>query len=90
MALTSASTLTDALAQYNNNLAWEGNATKATDALEAIRWLLVNRAQTIGEAGVNLNYAGLEQEKERLKAYVATVGAASSRAPFTQGRANLW
>jgi len=39
MALDSTTTLTTALAQLNNNLAWDGSPAKAADALEAVRWL---------------------------------------------------
>lgn len=50
MALTSASTQADALAQYNDNLLWEGDLTKAQNLLEAVRWLIGNRAWEVEEA----------------------------------------
>ena len=56
MALTSSSTQANALAQYNNNLDWEGDITKATDALEAVRWLLVNRPATLSKNDRTVNY----------------------------------
>lgn len=85
MALTSSSTLTDALAQYNDNLSWEGNSGKATLALEAIRWLLINRPQTTGAEIANVNFESLETEKARLENFVGTVGT-TERASFTRGR----
>lgn len=90
MALTSTSTLTDALAQYNNNLAWEGSATKAADALEAVRWLLVNREQSSTIRGRSLNYTSLEAQEAKLSAYVASAGtaAAAARCSFTRGVMN--
>lgn len=87
MALTSASTLTDALAQYNDNLGWDGDPTKAALALEAVRWLLINRAQSQSMAGMNLNYADLRAEKERLEQYVSTTKSGARRASFVRARA---
>lgn len=90
MAIDSTSTLTDVLAQYNDNLDYDGNATKAALALAAVRWLLINRAQTTADGGTSLNYASLEKEKERLEDYVNQIGAgASRRSLFTRGRALL-
>ncbi len=70
MALTSASSITDALAQYNDNLLWDGNVTKARLALEAIRWLLINRPQATGREGVSIDYTDLAAEKEKLELIV--------------------
>lgn len=84
VALTSASTYDDAIAQYNNNLSWEGSAIKAAAALEAIRWLLVNRPQSTSRAGRSMNYASLEAEKTRLEAVVSS--ASANRTSFARGR----
>ena len=70
MALTSASTLTNALAQYNDNLLWDGDVTKARLALEAIRWLLANRPAQTTREGVGINYADLAEEKKKLQQIV--------------------
>lgn len=88
MAITSASTLDEVLAQYNDNLSWDGDAIKAVLALEAIRWLLVNRAASFSQAGRSINYSALEQEKSRLEDYVSDFGNAvsSKRVTFTRGR----
>ena len=88
MALTSTSTLSDALAQYNDNLSWDGDATKATAALEAIRWLLINRPQGTSRNGRTVNYAALEVEKAELEDYVNEFGANANRVGFT--RAKMW
>lgn len=86
MALTSASTVSDALGQYNDNLSWEGSTAKALLALEAVRWLLVNRPASASDGGASLNYASLEVEKSRLESYVNTVGGTSRRSYFVRGR----
>jgi len=86
MSLSSSSTLADALAQYNDNLDWEGNITKATAALEAIRFLLVNRAKSIGRNDRTINYESLLDEKRRLEEFVKLNKSTVNRAPFTQGR----
>jgi len=86
MSLTSASTIADAIGQYNNNLSWEGNVTKATNALEAVRYILANRPKVIASGERNVNYDGLASEKEKLEAYVARAGSAVNRAGFTRGR----
>lgn len=88
MALTSASTVDDALAQYNNNLVWDNDSTKASNALEAIRFLLVNREMSIGTEGRQVNYASLETEKAKLEAYLTTVSRAAStnRASFVRAK----
>ena len=89
MALTSSSTLTDALAQYNDNLSWDGDRTKAQNALEAVRWLLANRAQSQSIAGLNINYADLRDEKRKLEMFVSAAKSGAQRASFVRGRALL-
>ena len=86
MSLTSSSTRQNAIDQYNDNLNWQGNASKAVLALEAVRWLLVNRPQDIRESNRSLSYESLMDEKRRLEEYVALHGSSIGRAPFTQGR----
>jgi len=86
MPLTSASTRADAIAQYNDNLDWEGSAAKAGLALEAVRWLLVNRPQSLSRNDRTSNYESLIDEKRRLEEYVVIHGSSVKRAPFTQGR----
>ena len=88
MALTSTSTLSDALAQYNNNLNWQGDATRAADALAAVRWLLVNRPTANSMRNRSINYESLYTEKAKLEEYVEKFGATSAarRVTFTKGR----
>jgi len=89
MALDSSSTLADALGQWNDNLVWEGDAAKARLALEAVRWLLVNRQQSISDQAIRLDYVDLQAQEKRLAQYVGSVGN-SARSSFTRGRMKLW
>jgi hypothetical protein len=70
-------TVADALAQYNANVDWHSSRSSADLALQAIRFLLVNRAQRQEDVGSTLNYESLEQEKVALEQFL---GATSSRA----------
>ena len=85
MSITSASTRAEVLAQYNNNLSWEGSAAKAQLALEAIRWLLVNRPQSSTHGQNTINYAILENEKTKLQEFVGEFGSSVNRVTFTRG-----
>ncbi len=87
MSLTSSSTRTQVLAQYNNNRAWDGNPTKAADALEAIRWLLVNRPSGMTQDGKGgVNYESLQAEAAKLEKYVGQFGASVNSASFVKAR----
>ena len=89
MALSSSSTLANALAQYNDNLSWEGDITAATLYLEAIRWLLVNRPQTSSIQGRSLSYTALELEKAKVTEYVEKFGANVNRSSFVRGKMRI-
>lgn len=86
MSLTSSSNLDDALAQYNDNLAWDGNATKAALALEAVRWILVNRPKIIATNDRTVNFEALADEKKLLESFISAGQVNSSRCSFTRGR----
>jgi len=86
MALTSNSTIEDALNQYNDNLSWEGNLTKATNALEAVRYILANRPKMIASSERNINFDSLLGEKEKLEAVVSKFSSNVNRSRFTRGR----
>ena len=88
MSLTSSTTLAEAKAQYNNNLDWEGDITKATAAIEAVRWLLVNRpTSTAAHDGRQMSFETLQQEKEKLEDFINRRSRAtdSHRCTFTRG-----
>jgi len=86
MALTGSSTIADALAQYNNNLSWEGSVTKAAAALEAIRFILVNRPAIVASNNRSVNFESLAAEKIKLEEYIAHAGSSVNRCTFTRGR----
>lgn len=86
MALTSASTLDDALAQYNDNLSWDGDITKATAALAAIRWILVNRPKIIATNDRNISFELLAAEQVKLEKFVGNFSSSVNRASFVAGR----
>lgn len=88
MALTSSSTQSEAEAQYLDNLSWEGDATKAAAALEAIRYLLLIRPARLSSSGRAIDYESLGEEKKKLEAYIQIAGttAAAARSPFVRAR----
>ncbi len=85
MSLTSSSTRVEALAQYNDNLAWEGNATKAGLALEAVRWLLVNRPTKVSRGNRSSDYESLLAEKSKLESFIEVGGNSVNRSQFVRG-----
>jgi len=85
MALTSSSTVADALGQYNNNLSWEGDITAATAALAAVRWLLANRPKVIATNDRNIDFESLAAEKKTLEQFVSKFSTSVNRASFTRG-----
>lgn len=86
MALDSSSKRQDAIDQYNDNLSWEGNPAKATLALEAVRFLEVNRPTQFTKDQGSFTYAELQQTKAKLEAFVSRSGSAVKRVLFTRGR----
>jgi len=86
MALTSTSTLDNALAQYNDNLSWDGNITMATAALAAVRWLLINRPKVIETNDRIVNFELLMSEQAKLEKFVAGFSSNVNRCSFTRGR----
>jgi len=85
MALDSTSTLADALAQYNDNLSWDGDITMATAALAAIRWLLINRPKIISTNDRSVNFELLMSEQAKLEKFVSGFSSTVNRASFTRG-----
>jgi hypothetical protein len=85
LALNADSTVQDALAQYNNNLDWDGNPAKAQLALAAIRWLLVNRPMVMETAGGNkFDFSALDEQCRRLEQFVRVTQ--TRRATFVRGK----
>ena len=86
MSLTSASTIFDAIDQYNDNLSWEDSVTKAQSALEAVRYILASRPKMIASGERNVNFDSLQGEKEKLETFVKNFGSNVNRCSFTRGR----
>lgn len=69
--------VTEALAQYAAALPWQASRTAAESALDAVRYLLVHRAQTLSDAQTTFSYQSLESEKASLEKFL---GATAPRA----------
>jgi len=86
MALTSSSSLSDALDQYKNNLCWWESATTAANLLEAVLYLLACKPETIAAADESVGFASLESLRTKLEPVVANTAATRSRTSFVIGR----
>ncbi len=88
MALSASSTFETALAQYNDNLSWEGNIAKATLALEAIRFMEMNRTKSFTSGETRVDFESLTSQRKSLEQFVNAAGN-SNRSSFTRGRAKV-
>jgi len=86
MSITSSSTISEALAQYNDNLLWEGDMTKAQNCLEAIRFILANRPSRWSSDSESMDYESLKEQEREIKNYLSISTNAISKTSFTQGR----
>jgi hypothetical protein len=86
MSLTSSSSLSDAIGQLNNNLLWEGDSTKAQNALEAIRFILANRPLRIAEESQSMDYESLKDQAQKIEDYLGSSTTTVERTSFTRGR----
>jgi len=86
MSLSSSSTVTDAIAQYNDNLLWEGDASKSRNCLEAIRFILGNRAARMASDTESFDFESLKDQAQKIEAYLAVSTTTVGRTSFTQGR----
>ena len=87
MALTSSSTYTDAIGQYNDNLRWWESSSKAANLLKAVEWLLANRSLSSSASGTSLSFSSLEMLRGKLIAEVQASSTARTKSYFVQGRA---
>jgi len=87
MALTSASTLDDALNQYKDNLRWWESAPTAAAMLEAVLYLLACKPETIAAADQSVSFTSLEALRTKLEPIVAGTAATRNRTSFVIGRA---
>lgn len=88
MALTHASTLSDAFDQYLDNLAWEGNVAKARAALEAIRYLQARRPLIHRAAdGRGSDYESMAHQQQEIEAYLSIADTTTRpRCNFTRAQ----
>ena len=91
MALTSSSTYADAVAQYNDNLLWDGDVTKAKAALESVRWIIINRHKITktDHREVEFEINAMMDEKKRIETYLDGADTTSRpRSSFVRGVMN--
>ena len=62
--------VTAALAQYSANLLWHKSTASAEAALEALRYLQMNRAQMASHAGSGLTFEMLKPMIDDIEAYL--------------------
>lgn len=70
MSLSSASTETDALEQYRDNLRYWESVTKAQNLYEAILWLLQSSAVKYNIAGREVTRTDLEKLRDEIRPIV--------------------
>lgn len=86
MALTSDSSLEDALNQYKDNLRWWESSATAANCLEAVLYLLACKPQAIAAADQSVTFTSLEALRTKLEPIVAATAASNNRASFVSGR----
>lgn len=89
-SLSSSSTYADAIGQYNDNLLWDGDVTKAKAALEAIRWIIANRHKITktDHREVEFEINSLMDEKKRIEAYLEVADTSNRhRTSWVRGKA---
>lgn len=91
MALDSSSTYAVAVAQYLDNLSWDGDLTKARAALEAVRYLRLKRpTRSSANDGRSLDYESLATEQQRLEDFLAIYDTTNRpRCSFVRAKARL-
>lgn len=88
MALSSTSSLQNAVDQYLDNLSWDGDVTKARAALEAIRYIEACRPRVLTTGTGEVNYEGMMQQRRALEEFLGRADTANQpRASFVRGRA---
>jgi len=90
MALTSTSTLADALAQYKASLRWWTSTELAADLYEAVLYLLACKPETIAVADQSVNFASLEPLRAKLESVVLNCDTSRRTASFVRGRVRYY
>ena len=83
-------TVAAAIAQLNENLLWEGSTAKALLALEAVRYLKVNRPVESKDGQFWMTFEALGAMEKELKAFLDARGAGASQSKFTRARAKFY
>jgi len=86
MSLTSSSKLSDAKDQYNDNLLWEGDSTKARNCLEAIRFIIANRPSRMASDIESMDFESLKDQAQKIEGYLGIATTTIQRTSFVQGR----
>ena len=90
MALTSTSSLADAIAQYKDNLLWDGDVTKSRAALEAIRFIRMTRPSIMAKGDFSVTQDQLAGEQQQIERFLAAFDTANQpQCSFTRARALL-
>ena len=76
----------EAMTQLNANLSWEGDVVKARLALEAVRFLMFNRAERSKSGDKEMEFGSLQALEGRLASFVESAGG-EGLAGFVRARA---
>ena len=87
-------TVSAALAQYAENLLWHKSTASAESALEALRYLQINKAQMAGHAGSSLSYEQIGPIIDQIQKFLgvdAAINAGGNRPGLYKARnRRLW
>ena len=82
-------TIAEALAAYNANLDWDTSPAKARIALDALRYLKINRAYQQNMGGASLSFESINEEIAKLESFVnggTPITSSTPRRSFTLAR----
>lgn len=85
MALDSTSTYAQALAQYNDNLSYEGSSSKVALFIEACRWMRVNRAQVSTDSATSMSFESISEDLAKAEKHRDAL-VRTYRSPFVRAR----
>lgn len=86
MALSSSSTVSDALDQMADNLRWRGDSSKCVLFLEAIEFLIIKQPASMAFANRSLTQRDLKDMREEVSTHLDAIGGSSRRTSFVQAR----
>jgi hypothetical protein len=65
--------ISDALSQYQSACPWQNSPAAASLALDAVRYLMLNRPSRAEDVGSSLNYESLAEEKKALESFIGVI-----------------